>query len=77
MAGERPRRHTAPSAAVHRKRAGAHLYRLAGSVARLSEPDLVAHNGPRASGSFICTLVLKDIGTGWTECAPLLVREQK
>ena len=40
------------------------------------EADLVAHSGPRASGSFIQTLVLTDIATGWTECAPLLVREQ-
>ena len=29
------------------------------------------------SGSFVQTLVLTDIATGWTECAPLLVREQK
>ena len=28
------------------------------------------------SGSFVQTLVLTDIATGWTECAPLLVREQ-
>lgn len=40
------------------------------------EVDLVAHSGPVASGSFIQTLVLTDIATGWTECAPLLVREQ-
>src|SRR6202007_1399693 len=40
------------------------------------EADLVAHSGPRANGSFIQTLVLTDIATGWTECAPLLVREQ-
>jgi hypothetical protein len=40
------------------------------------EADLVAHCGPVASGSFIQTLVLTDIATGWTECAPLLVREQ-
>jgi hypothetical protein len=40
------------------------------------EADLVAHSGPTASGSFIQTLVLTDIATGWTECAPLLVREQ-
>lgn len=40
------------------------------------EVDLVAHSGPSASGSFIQTLVLTDIATGWTECAPLLVREQ-
>ena len=40
------------------------------------EADLVAHSGPKASGSFVQTLVLTDITTGWTECAPLLVREQ-
>lgn len=40
------------------------------------EADLVAHSGPVASGAFVQTLVLTDIATGWTECAPLLVREQ-
>ena len=40
------------------------------------EADLVAHSGPATHGSFVQTLVLTDIATGWTECAPLLVREQ-
>jgi hypothetical protein len=40
------------------------------------EADLVAHSGPSASGAFVQTLVLTDIATGWTECAPLLLREQ-
>lgn len=40
------------------------------------EADLVAHSGPVARGSFIQTLVITDIATGWTECAPLLYREQ-
>ena len=40
------------------------------------EADLVAHSGPSAEGSFVQTLTLTDIATGWTECAPLLVREQ-
>ena len=40
------------------------------------EADLVAHSCPNASGRFIQTLVVTDIATGWTECAPLLVREQ-
>ena len=40
------------------------------------EADLVAHSGPTPSGAFVQTLVLTDIATGWTECAPLLVREQ-
>jgi hypothetical protein len=41
------------------------------------EADLVAHSGPVTSGSYAQTLVLTDVATGWTECAPLLVREQK
>lgn len=40
------------------------------------EADLVSHSGPVASGSFAHTFVLTDIASGWTECAPLLVREQ-
>jgi hypothetical protein len=40
------------------------------------EADLVSHSGPYAKGSFSQTLVLTDVATGWTECAPLLVREQ-
>ena len=40
------------------------------------EADLVWHSGPTAKGSFLQTLVVTDIATGWTECAPLLVREQ-
>jgi hypothetical protein len=33
--------------------------------------------GPSRGGSFVQTLVVTDIATGWTECAPLLVREQR
>jgi hypothetical protein len=40
------------------------------------EADLVAHSGACASGSFVQTLVLTDVASGWTECVPLLVREQ-
>jgi hypothetical protein len=40
------------------------------------EADLVSHSGPIAKGSFAWTFTLTDIATGWTECAPLLVREQ-
>lgn len=40
------------------------------------EADFVAHSGPSERGRFIQTLVLTDIATGWTECAPLIVREQ-
>jgi hypothetical protein len=37
---------------------------------------LVAHSGPTAKGSFVQTLTVTDIATGWTECVPVLVREQ-
>lgn len=40
------------------------------------EADLVAHSGPSPRGGFLYTFVLTDVATGWTECAPLLVREQ-
>jgi hypothetical protein len=40
------------------------------------EADLVSHSGPVAKGSWAWTLPLTDVATGWTECAPLLVREQ-
>ena len=40
------------------------------------EADLVAHCGPVANGSFVQTLTVTDIATGWTECGPLLYREQ-
>ena len=39
------------------------------------EADLVAHGGMSVTGSFIQTLTLVDVATGWTECLPLLVRE--
>ena len=34
------------------------------------EVDLVAHSGPTTEGSFLQTLTMTDIATGWTECAP-------
>lgn len=40
------------------------------------EIDLVTHSGPRAVGSFVHTLVLTDVASGWTECMALPVREQ-
>lgn len=39
------------------------------------EADLVAHCGEQLSGSFVHTLVLTDVATGWTECVALVVRE--
>ena len=36
----------------------------------------MAHNGGIASGSFIHSLVVTDVSSGWTEAVPLRVREQ-
>ena len=39
------------------------------------EMDLVVHSGERLTGSYLHTLALTDVATGWTECVPLLVRD--
>ncbi len=39
------------------------------------EMDLVAHCGAVNRGSYVHSLVLTDIASGWTEAAPLVVRE--
>lgn len=41
------------------------------------EADLVAHCGGDVSGSYLHTLVLTDVVTGWTECLALLFRDQQ
>jgi hypothetical protein len=38
------------------------------------EADFVAHGGTSVAGSFIQTLVLTDVATGWTECVPVITR---
>jgi hypothetical protein len=39
------------------------------------EVDFVAHSGTSSSGSFVHTMVLTDIATGWTECVPVRTRD--
>ena len=39
------------------------------------EGDLVAHCGETTAGSYVNTLVLTDIASGWTECVAIVVRE--
>ena len=39
------------------------------------EIDMVAHGGTSVAGSFIQTLTMVDVATGWTECLPLIVRD--
>jgi hypothetical protein len=38
------------------------------------EIDMAAHGGTSVAGSFIQTLTMTDIATGWTECLPLVTR---
>src|ERR1035437_6743450 len=40
------------------------------------EVDMVVHCEARAEGSFVHTLVLTDVESGWTECVALPLREQ-
>ena len=39
------------------------------------EADLVSHGGDSAAGSFVHTLTLTDVASGWTECVALVVRD--
>src|SRR3954451_14441025 len=75
-AGSRARRRVASSSAVRRRIPVRTFSDWQDPPPGYVEADLVAHSGPSASGSFVQTLVLTDIATGWTECAPWLVREQ-
>jgi hypothetical protein len=75
--GTATRRRAAPSAAVRRSVPVRTFDGWDDPPPGFVEADLVAHSGPVTKGSFVQTLVLTDIATGWTECAPLLVREQR
>ena len=75
--GGKNRRRAPPSAAVRRSVPVRTFSDWGDPAPGFIEADLVAHGGPTAAGSFIQTLVLTDIATGWVECAPLLYREQK
>jgi hypothetical protein len=77
QAGTATRRRSAPSAAIRRSVPVRTFDGWDDPPPGFVEADLVAHSGPVARGSFVQTLVLTDIATGWTECAPLLVREQR
>src|ERR1019366_3769367 len=76
-AGVRKRRNAPPSAAIRRSVPVRTFADWGDPSPGFVEADLVAHSGPSAKGSYVQTLTLTDIATGWTECAPLLVREQK
>jgi hypothetical protein len=76
-AGRSTRRKAVPSAAIKRAVPVRTFDGWDNPSPGYVEADLVSHSGPVAKGSFVQTLVLTDIATGWTECAPLLVREQR
>lgn len=76
-AGGRHRRRAAASSEVRRSIPVRTFSDWGDPVPGFMEADLVAHSGPSAKGSFVQTLTLTDIATGWTECAPLLMREQQ
>ena len=40
------------------------------------EIDLVAHCGTTTAGTYVCTLTLVDIATGWTECTGVASKTQ-
>ena len=75
--GARKRRNAPPSAAIRRAVPVRTFADWGDPSPGFVEADLVAHSGPSAKGSYVQTLTLTDIATGWTECAPLLVREQR
>ena len=75
--GARPRRRSPPSAAIRRSVTVRTFDGWCDPPPGFMEADLVAHSGPTAKGSFVQTLTLTDIAMGWTECAPVLVREQR
>jgi hypothetical protein len=75
-AGQRRRRRAPPSAAIRRSVPVRTFSDWKDPAPGFVEADLVAHSGPSSRGSYVQTLVLTDIASGWTECAPLLVREQ-
>ena len=74
--GTRPRRRPPPSSAIRRSVAVLTFDGWDDPPPGFMEADLVAYSGPTAKESFVQTLTLTDIATGWTECAPVLAREQ-
>jgi hypothetical protein len=75
-AGTKRRRRAPPSAAIRRSVPVRTFADWGDPAPGYFEADLVSHSGPMTRGSYVQTLVLTDIASGWTECAPMLVREQ-
>ena len=67
IAGGRRRRRSVASSALKRSVPIRKFSDWGDPAPGFVEADLVSHSGPVARGSFIQTLVLTDIATGWTE----------
>ena len=72
--GRRKRR--APSQ-LHRKMPVRTFAEWGGARIGEMEMDLVAHCGPMNAGSYVSSLVMTDVVSGWTECAPVVVRSRE
>jgi hypothetical protein len=73
VAGQRVRRRAVP--AVQRNVPVRTFAEWEGTLPGEMEADLVSHGGGSAAGSFVHTLTLTDVASGWTECEPLVVRD--
>ena len=73
VSGQRVRRRAMP--AVHRNVPVRTFADWAESLSGDMEADLVSHGGESAAGSFVHTLRLTDVASGWTECVALVVRD--
>ena len=75
-AGGRKRRRPAASSSI-KQQVRVRTFADWGDVAPgFFEVDFVAHNGGSSAGSCVHTLVLTDVASAWTECIPLVAREQ-
>ena len=73
VAGQRVRRRAMP--AVQRNVAVRTFAEWEEPLPGYMEADLVSHGGESAAGSFVHTLTLTDVASGWTECVALVVRD--
>jgi len=70
-----PARHHPPTSSIRRKVPIRTFADWHTPVPGFVEADLVAHSGGDPSGSFLQTLVLTDVASGWTECVALIVQD--
>jgi hypothetical protein len=57
--------------------AAAHFYRVGRSRHRRNGNGSGPHCGIMTAGSYVSSLVMTDVVSGWTECAPVVVRSRE